>query len=575
MSFTEDDSSWDTDVILNSSMMSRFTPRHSVDTAHIEKEMLLACQRSMLFNNSANSALDPYDDDTNSSLSSYMSDDKYSLDDPAPRPNPLDDFMYNTVPPLTIDSTNMPGVVRRLGGRNNRTEDDGDWATDISFNPSILLKSTTNQHRTKENEYYSNLTIDDDNDSFPTLPTPKVPEPIKKEHASFVIVPENFEDAHDLSELEVSDCFTNSPLSNMKRKQQEAESSRQAVSSTFSLLDRIEKEHDEEDFCKDLEFDDGTFTQKSPQKQQDTKKKIIATPSSSSSKKTTTSSQIPQATRSRFLNGTIASRQREITVAAERMNRSKSSNPKQSLRKKTLLKQTMNDPPPAKRTSPTGTTLITRPLGKSAYNGNSRLDTLDNLVDVKKQQLTVKKVVIRNKDVDPQRPWRNNMTKRQPVLIQPHQNTSKKVIDNMIYDKSQGLWKGNETVLNDFKPPRRMPLLISNKQTNKPGAAASKYTSATVNGMVFKEDTLQWVKPTGEVEDNTLDSIEDLKVSDYQQRPQNILSDFAISNTKKQALANAEKEHTDWVMYWPIAKNERMVVTRSGHKVGASKYMLF
>jgi hypothetical protein len=145
----------------------------------------------------------------------------------------------------------------------------------------------------------------------------------------------------------------------------------------------------------------------------------------------------------------------------------------------------------------------------------------------------------------------------------------------MIYDKSQGLWKGNETVLKDFKPPQRKPLLISNKQTNKPGAAASKYTSATVNGMIFKEDTLQWVKPSGETEDCALDSIEDLKVADYQQRPHNNLSDFTITTTKKQILDSAEKEHLDWIKYWPIAKNERMVVTRSGHKVGASKYMLF
>jgi hypothetical protein len=323
--------------------------------------------------------------------------------------------MYNTVPPLTFDSGSMPGVVRRLGGRNNRTEDDGDWATDISFSPSILLKSATNQHRTKENEYYSNLTIDDDNnDSLPTSPIPKVPEAIKKDHASFVITPENFEDAHDLSELEIADCFNSSPLSNMKRKQQEAESSHQAISSPFSLLDRIEKEQDEEDFCKDLEFDDGTFTQKSPQ-QQSTKKKIITTPKAPSflPKKTPSASrQAPQASKSRLLSGTISSRQREKTVATDKTNRSKSSDSKQSLRKKIILKQAINDPPPAKRTGPTGTTLITRPLGKSVYSGHSKLDTLDNLVDVKKQQQqpAAKKVVIKN-NVDPQRPWRNNMVR--------------------------------------------------------------------------------------------------------------------------------------------------------------------
>ncbi|KAI7850882.1 hypothetical protein BDC45DRAFT_517368 [Circinella umbellata] len=266
-----------------------------------------------------------------------------------------------------------------------------------------------------------------------------------------------------------------------------------------------------------------------------------------------------------------------------------------------------------------GTTLIARPRSSVKYGNGSELDSLDILPDWKRRSLSCWKNLAEKRTaathVDPQRPWRHNMTRRKPTLIKPEDRTLNKVCNEMKYDSEKHRWQGNEKNLLSFpnnnnnthipssslsrqrhtttsgssSGPRR-PALITNMNKK---SHASKNAEVIVGSMVFDPIEMKWKKSKNqeeEEEDNVLANIEDLgelntpnfyrrdemvHVHTHLQQQQNKMREFKFSLAMKHLIQQQEQEHIKKMENWEFMKKEEDVFIPNNTPVRGFTYLLY
>ncbi|KAI8997878.1 hypothetical protein BDB01DRAFT_902188 [Pilobolus umbonatus] len=578
-----DNDNWEFD--LNAANLDlKLSQRKGVYSTETDKDLVLACERYKY--NMQHVYSD--DDDTSASITSSMpSEDIYSVSDLDPYLDDLDSFMYE---PVSVHRQSViihtddhhPGIIQKLG-KHRLVHDQDDWNHDIE----IPVKGITLDK--PQHEYEAQITVDEEE-------VQPVNTDIRRQY-------EHEEEDDSMGGLEFP--VNMALLSKRLEKRKMPEKSPPPIHRS-QIPSHIKRETDDDDFLEGLNFQAealfNTPTQNSKQKKavrsrvprlaiHHNENRQPNQPQQSIKKQQS----IPDLSRHRFKHGTIASRQREAVTAAIRTNPIHQQNQLPS-----RLKVASNIPTPKRATpkqdasslmkrSANGITLIARPKTKVSY-GLSKLDNLDNLNDLshRPNKYTPSAHPKGNSTTDPDRPWRSNMTRRKPTLISPNEQNLKNEYNDMKYDSNTHSWKGNEKSFVGFQAKtttHRRPFLITNMQRN----VTSKYATFEGNNMIFNSTLMRWEPRDGVVEPSELDLIDDLvednPPSVYPNSNQQTMhphvsavrdrmAEFRLSVEMKRQMIFEQESHEEWMQYWPLQREEPMIETSSGHKVGASKYRL-
>ncbi|ORY95270.1 hypothetical protein BCR43DRAFT_296838 [Syncephalastrum racemosum] len=557
------------------------------------------------------------EDDDNLTESTFMSNhsDKLTIDETDTLRIPgLDDYM--------LQQPSSPGNITRLG-KHRRMQDAGDWCEDIEFPLKGLIQKHKQRQREQqeqqenvsfrpnETDTFSLLNDDDDGDNEDEEKERKnTDKSAAGRHVRFnptdqvrpLYSPEP--DQVDFDGVEFPD--------DMELKRNPIKAIAKETIKPYQ-----EAGDEEEDFCKGLDVEDDSVFHLHARRNKENEKKtqpLRTVPTAiTNTSSTNKASGIPRRIQSskpaetkfwslpsrhqRFRAPTYASRQKEIAT----------------------------QPAPQKQRVDTikDTTLMAKPRSRTVYGNGSELDSLDNLPEWKRSLLRRPTPLRRpttaqskipmaqskpptagtgtvagttssnnnNSNVDPQRPWRHNMTRRKPTLIRPEEHFEKHV-NNMQYNPVSHQWQGNEQSLASFEssgpPPRQQqrqrqqqqpqkpqqrcrPALITNMQKN----GKSKYTELARGDMVFDHIRMRWHKAQQSEEDHSLDHLEDLEppASPRQRQPspagpshhdvqqerdtcqpgRHTYREFALSREQQRHMHAEEEEHRVAMQPWAHA----------------------
>ncbi|KAI8375021.1 hypothetical protein EDC96DRAFT_437328 [Choanephora cucurbitarum] len=563
MTYQEDD--WEVDINLGSSTGQNLFQRKGVFNYEPDKELALACER---YQYSIPNLYSDGEDDADSSIasSSIISGQlsELSLIN-------LDNFMYDEEPTLTAETilpdnqNKFPGTIRKLRASHKENQDHDDWNDDIEI-PSRDIQFSL----TKKKSYEQLLDVFDDNDSIgPSVSQRGSPCSFEQDEDSFseLDFPENMALLPKRLNEKKSVAYDRlSPASHVT-----AVDSNKPAAKKLSLLAKVKRENDNDDFLEGLEIKEKVF-----------KGSISAS-----------KLPIPQPQRSTSTNKTkpgtshfLPTRHTAYTYKQPPQRKQFSlRNNLQLMNNNTSLLRNAESSPSEKRGA-NGSTLIAKPKTKIPISYCSRLDNIDNLNDLQPMRSKTTKMepkdFSRNERINIDHSWKKSGQPSKIKLIQPNEQVLRKEYHGMKYDFRTHSWKGNESGLIDFpekpavKKHPKLVLLTSKQRT------PSKYTAIMSDSMVFKPESQSWVSPSGK-ENNDLDGIEDLhedlrpvskrmpKHSQYR----NKMTEFKLSIEVKRQMMAEQQQHENLIKQWPLSEEESYMISTAGHKVPVSKYFLF
>ncbi|KAG2219495.1 hypothetical protein INT45_010415 [Circinella minor] len=669
----EDDNNWDNDIVFNQALLEQklaSNKRGNIHARYPDKDLEDAFARlhgSDDYEEEEEEEEEDDDDETESTFISHHSDKLFvkeehcdsSLSIPG-----LDDYMLGSP---------CSGVVTRLGSSHKQVVlDHGDWEEDIKL-PSKGLPSNLSMRQPvmesllhlPEDPPSSSSSSHQQQDISPV--TRKVrflnrdqintytPETMEQQNEQDQENEEGYNDIgfpDDMEHLAIQRASSPPPISStidpLTQQQQKIHSRSQFLSSSlYTRHIENEKEEEEENFCKDLQIDsDDAFQSKNNHTKSNTTtsthvnrskvssipRRIILPELKLTQSRPLGSSHVSLGNRqqqrsTRFLAPTYASRQRQVPTNNNNNNNnnlrvitsSSSSLPRRVFEKsKQQQQQHMNG---NKTNTANGTTLISKPRSSVKYGNGSELDSLDILPDWKRRSLSCWKNLAEKRTagthVDPQRPWRHNMTRRKPTLIKPEDRT---------LNKEKYRWQGNEKNVLSFPNnntlsssslskqrhtmtrgnnnnnnnngsssggggSHRRPALITNMNKK---SHASKNAEVIVGSMVFDPIEMKWKKSRNqeeEEEDNVLASIEDLGElntpnfyrrdemihlnNHFQQQQQNKMREFKFSLAMKHLIQQQEQEHIKKMENWEFMKKEEDLFIPNNTPVRGFTYLLY
>ncbi|KAG0167039.1 hypothetical protein DFQ30_006460, partial [Apophysomyces sp. BC1015] len=594
MSYIDSDDNWEGEVGLSDhdflDHVKAFNQKRVASGQ--DKDLHMAFQR-LQFSPAAMS-----DDETDSTFTSHHSD-KFSVDEYDNLLSDIDDYMYD-VPSPTLSHKVGPGIVTRLGHRRIQAGGSDDWCDDLEI-PQRLPKprlpsrddlidlfddSIEKQPVKKQVRFRTSVA-----DATPSDEEQLSCEPKEKETAlkQPTYEPENDDDTY--SDIEFPQDM--SPIGTQLK--------------TATSLKMTQVEEEEEDFMEGLHIDDDYVFCRDPgstrQTQQRQNDPVSRLPRPSTVNNNHNNNKRPPSARTtmseRFKAPTYASRQREVatktttspslrlpdrSIQPTRLSRDSPDRLTQVRRRPQQSKYThpqrLQPQPPAARRGLNGAVLMERPCARVIYGNGSELDNLDNLSDWReakglghsRQQLLTKQFTPTQKplsaNIDHRRPWRHNMTRRKPTLIQPSDRLVNQEYNNMKYDAARCLWKGNESSILSFgqkNDGRRRPALITNKHKIN---LASKYTEAVVNDMVFDQTARCWKNTLVDTDDTCLDAFEDLDDEPRQLPALSRLSyphasEFEIAREVQHHMNDEENEHQRLKILEKVGETSTSEVLRS------------
>ncbi|OBZ91935.1 hypothetical protein A0J61_00053 [Choanephora cucurbitarum] len=636
MTSREDD--WEVDINLGSSTGRNVFQRKGVFNYEPDKELALACER---YQYAIPNIYSDGEDDADSSIasSSIISGQlsELSLIN-------LDNFMYDEEPTLTAETilpdnqNKFPGTIRKLRARHKENQDHDDWNDDIEI-PSRNIQFSL----TKKKSYEQLLDVFDDNDSIgPSVSQRGSPcsfEVQTKEHTQ----PSRYryveQDEDSFSELDFPENMALLPKKLNEKKSiaydrlspashVTAVDSNKSTAKKSSLLTKVKRENDNDDFLEGLEIKEKVFKASisasklpipQPQRSTSTNKtksgtshfvSRLARPTQTrpnvvdqAAKRTPFQSAIPQVPQQRqpppIRRNILSNPQTTLPRETELPTRHTAYTYKQppqrkqfSLRNNLQLMNNNTSLPrnaessPSEKRGANGSTLIAKPKTKIPISYCSRLDNIDNLNDLQPMRSRTTKMepkdFSRNERINIDHSWKKSGQPSKIKLIQPNEQNLRKEYHGMKYDFRTHSWKGNESGLIDFpekpavKKHPKLVLLTSKQRT------PSKYTAIMSDNMIFKPESQSWVSPSGK-ENNDLDGIEDLpedlrpvskrmpKHSQYR----NKMTEFKLSIEIKRQMMAEQQQHENLIKQWPLNEEESYMTSTAGHKVPVSKYFLF
>ncbi|KAI8150245.1 hypothetical protein BJV82DRAFT_14306 [Fennellomyces sp. T-0311] len=538
MSFADDDTNWDNDIVFCQALfdqkLANTARRTNIHARNPDKDLADAFARLGYDDDDYD---DDDDDETDSTFISHHSDKLCvkeradSLSIPG-----LDDYML---------SSPCPGVITRIGS-HKQVMDDGDWGEDIKLPNKGLpatppLKPVGPLFLTDEQEQPPKRKV-----RFDALEKVNTytPEQSLEEDESY----DDIGFPEDMSGLSIKRSSTPPPPHRMQP---------QSI-----------HEDDDQDFGKDLYIDsDDVF-----------RGRKRTAPRFSSIPRRVPDSKLPVASsldrNPRFRAATYASRQRQT--------KSQMPPPKPALEKPPATRWTDRSNN-SRMTAPNGTTLISTPRSKVSYGNGSELDGIDILPEWRRRSLSCWKHLTEKRlgGIDPQRPWRHNMSRRKPTLIRPDERVLNKECNEMRYDAEAQRWHGNEKSLSFFtaKQQRRRPALITNMNKK---SIASRNAEVTVGSMVFDPVEMRWnTAPNVEEEEDVLAGIEDLgDFGLYRDQPSmrvrlpNSTREFELSRQMQRLCHDQEEEHYEQMKHWSLREDDQLF-TPSNTPVRTHTYLLY
>ncbi|KAI9494507.1 hypothetical protein BDB00DRAFT_928180 [Zychaea mexicana] len=665
MSFPEDDNNWDSDIVFSQALLEQKlanNKRSNIHARYPDKDLADAFARLH--------GPDEYDDDddddeTESTFISHHSDKLFVKErcDSLLIPG-LDDYMLGSP---------CSGVVTRLG-THKQVLDDGDWDEDIKLplkglpdsplarppaleslylhdeppppTPSPLQQKQQQkqqqqqqhvQHKQEQQPPQEPLTRKvrflnmDQINTYTPMPQVdvhdhegEVEEDDEEEGYDDIAFPD------DMAGLAIKrpPSPTISPPQQQQQQQHQKQKQQQQQSPTLERNNG--REDDDEDFCKDIQIDsDDVFSSKKKTK-----------PRLSSIPRRIPESKLPMPSldrqHPRFRAATHASRQRQAASNSPRGSAMAASSKRVTPEKSQQYYQQQQQQQQSrgsshsyksngKTNSVNGTTLLFKPHTHVTYGNGSELDSLDILPDWRRRSLSCWKHLTEKRlgGIDPQRPWRHNMTRRKPTLIGPGDRALNKECNEMKYDAEKCRWQGNDKNVFSFasgsgsgshennswrsssssslssKQQRRRPALITkmNKKSH-----ASRNAEGIVGSMVFDPVEMRWEKSPNvendddfDDQDNALADIEDLGefhgptlYRDAQQQHQahrqapslrvrlpNTTREFELSRPMKQLIQEQEEEHYERMKFWDLRKEDEDVFVPIDTPVRAFTYLLY